>query len=80
MWLAADSKWMWSVLNVKGTGEYVCYLCDMPRSDYGQELDHPQFKCSIFDLACRYLTTLFTMQLLVIDREQSGLLPWSLVE
>ncbi len=72
--LAQDSRNMWITLGVMNTGEAVCYLCPMPRAEYGRELGHLQFThSSLFDLACRYLTTLFDLHLAVLERRQRGL-------
>ena len=78
---ASDSKWLWCVLGVKGMGEASCYACEVPRSDYGLELGHPNFhESSLHDLGCRYLTSLFELHLHVRQREQSGAKAWTMGE
>jgi hypothetical protein len=55
----ADSKWLWLWLNVKGSGEACCYLCNLHREQYGQELSHPDFDAEFtLHLGCRYITTM----------------------
>jgi hypothetical protein len=77
----ADSKWLWICLSVRGQKESVCYLCEVPRADYGKELGHAGFRhCTTHQLACRYLTSLFELQLLVKLRARNLEKAWTVAE
>jgi len=76
---AGDNKFLWHNQGVKGTGESVCYLCEVPRKDFGAELGHPGFRDNnLSALVYRYLTSLFELKLLVEQRKLRGHKPWTL--
>lgn len=62
-----DGKFLSTHTGEKLVGEQVCCWCGVPRRCFGEEMTHSEFGyMTLFDLACRYLTTMWEILLLQV--------------